>query len=91
MDQVDDRIQWLKSHRKFNHVEETLKNTTSRKELTRLQNNFVITPIDKAGNNIAFICQRYYARVLIRELGLNEPSENPTYQENADLKTEDVM
>ena len=33
-------------------------------ELKRLQNDFVIVPIDKAANNIAFICKQHYAHVL---------------------------
>jgi len=31
-------------------------------------NNFVTVPIDKAQNNIAFICKRFYAEVLNKEL-----------------------
>ena len=26
-------------------------------------------PIDKAGNNIAIICKRYYAEVILKEIG----------------------
>ena len=33
-------------------------------ELKRLQNDFVIVPIDKAANNVAFICKQHYAHVL---------------------------
>ena len=37
-------------------------------ELKRLQNDFVIVPIDKAANNVAVICRQHYAHVLFSEL-----------------------
>ena len=36
-----------------------------------LHNKFLVVPIDKASGNVAFICQRHYAQVLVNELGLN--------------------
>ena len=39
-----------------------------REELERLQNKFVLTPTDKAQNNILFTCQYYYLKVLREEL-----------------------
>ena len=29
-----------------------------------------MVPIDKAANNVAFICKRYYASIILQELGL---------------------
>ena len=40
-------------------------------ELKRLQNDFVIVPIEKAANNVAFICKQHYAHVLFSELKYN--------------------
>ena len=37
-------------------------------------------PIDKAANNIAFICKKYYVQVLTKELGLLSATSN-TYQQ----------
>ena len=37
-------------------------------------------PIDKAANNIAFICKKYYAQVLLKELVLLNTTLN-TYQQ----------
>ena len=48
-------------------------------ELTDIHDRFVLTPADKASNNIVFVCKKYYYECLIRELGLNNPSKNPTY------------
>ena len=54
-------------------------------------------PIDKAANNIAFICQKYYAQVLLKELGLlnitsniwmmqvNDTLQNVLHQQNNTL------
>ena len=36
-------------------------------------------PIDKAANNIAFICKKYYVQALLKELGLLSATSN-TYQ-----------
>ena len=44
-------------------------------ELERLQNLFVITPADKAGNNVIFSCKEYYVKSVKDEL-----STSNTYQ-----------
>ena len=52
-------------------------------------------PIDKAANNIAFVCKRFYAKVLLNEFGiLGIP--NPTYinlsnSDSQDIINEDVI
>ena len=38
--------------------------------LNILQEQYVISPIDKAANNITFICKKCYVHVLIKELSL---------------------
>ena len=48
-------------------------------ELSRLHENFVIVPADKASNNYTFVCKRYYVDILIEELGLHLLPGNPTY------------
>lgn len=50
-----------------------------RNNLKRLQDKFVIVPIDKASGNVAFICKRFYARVIFEELGLNQVDGSETY------------
>ena len=37
------------------------------KELTRLRQQFVLVPIDKAANNIGFICKKYFLEALHQE------------------------
>ena len=76
---IDDRIREVTPRLKFDPVSETLKDPFCRKNLKELQHRFVISPIDKATGNIALICKRFYAEVLVKELGLvGEKSE--TYQ-----------
>ena len=47
--------------------------------LNQLQDKFVIVPIDKATGNVAFICKRFHAKVILRELGLNANVNSATY------------
>ena len=49
------------------------------RELSRLHENFVIVPADKASNNYTFVCKRHYFDILIEELGLHSLPGNPTY------------
>ena len=52
----------------------------SKKELDRLKKDFVITVVDKAAGNFAFICKKLYFLKLAEELGLNNPVPgNDTY------------
>ena len=48
--------------------------------LKLLQKQYDICSIDRAGNNIAFICNQYYVQVLLKELGLLNTTSN-TYLE----------
>ena len=44
------------------------------------QKQYDMCSIDRAGNNIAFICNQYYVQVLLKELGLLNTTSN-TYLE----------
>ena len=59
-------------------------------ELSRLHENFVIVPADKASNNYTFVCKRYYVDILIEELGLHLLPGNPTYN-LTDFSTSEVL
>ena len=48
--------------------------------LNILQEQYVMCPIDKAANNVAFICKKYYLQGLLKELGLLNTTSN-TYQQ----------
>ena len=50
--------------------------------LKDLHKRFVIVPVDKASNNFAIICKKFYLEVLMKELGINEKgiTGNDVYQ-----------
>ena len=49
--------------------------------LSSLHDKYVIVPVDKASNNIVFVCKSYYFECLIKELGINNnTSSNTTYK-----------
>ena len=59
---VDERIYRLKPFVNFNVSQPVLKNDSSVACLEDLQQQFVIVPIDKASNNIAFVCKAFYIK-----------------------------
>ena len=43
-------------------------------DLKKLQDDFVIVPVDKAANNFSFICKKFYLLTLVKELGFPDGS-----------------
>ena len=62
-----------------------LKQTAVSEALNKLQSLYVITPIDKASKNIAFICKRFYIGCLLEELGIPGNSSS-TYSISSNSK-----
>ena len=79
MTKVDIRIKQLKKKIKFKRNKQVLREPDVVTDLNDLQSKYVMCPIDKAANNTAFICKRYYVEVILKELGLNSSQSN-TYQ-----------
>ena len=79
LEKVDNRIKSLSSNLKYHKVNVSLSNEEVKSCLSELQSKYVITPIDKANGNIAFICKRYYALIIVKELGLESHTGSPTY------------
>ena len=52
-----------------------LKQSKVAKSIEELQERFVITNIDKAGNNFGIICKKYYLDVLKKELGISNTAD----------------
>jgi len=46
--------------------------------LADLHSKYVVVPADKASNNIVFVCTTYYIDCLVKELGINNITGNPT-------------
>ena len=79
-EKVNKKIKELKSKFKFSKVKQVLRDPEEIFYLNILQEQYIMCPIDKAANNIAFICKKYYVQVLLKELGsLNTTSS--TYQQ----------
>ena len=54
-------------------------------ELRRLKDKYVITVVDKAANNFAFTCKKFYFMKLASELGMDNPNPgNDTYFHRVD-------
>ena len=90
--ELDTLSEWIKSIgevvkrriRRLKHSVNTRSESICRdpdvvRELSRLHENFVIVPADKASNNYTFVCKRHYVDILIEELGLHSLPGNPTY------------
>ena len=70
MSNVDKKIECLKHRTLQFKTQQVFQNYSSKKCIKELHDRFVIAPIDKATGNVAFICKRFYASVLVNELGL---------------------
>ena len=72
------------SKNKSKTVKSVFDDCEAKAELKRLQNDFVIVPIDKAANNLAFICKQHYADIIFSELKysqiLSNTSPSDTYE-----------
>ena len=76
---VENKINHLKSFVKPKATKPVLKNDSSLLCLENLQQQFVLVPIDKAANNIAFVCKSFYIRRILDEVGITNLSSN-TYK-----------
>ena len=70
MEKVNNKIEELKSTIKFSKVKQVLRDPEVISYLNILQEQYDMCPIDRAANNIAFICKKYYVQVLLKEFGL---------------------
>ena len=71
---VADRISNLKGHFKSPKCK-VLDQHDVKDTLHKLHANHALVPADKAANNVVIVCKKYY----IKELGINNVSNNPTY------------
>ena len=86
MDKIKDRIRRLKNKRyrgrDNNRVNSTKFFTILRAAAAQLHENFIVSTVDKASNNFAFVCKKFYVQMLLKELGFNQelqPIGNITY------------
>ena len=67
---VENRIRSLKSKKVPSVVKPLLRDDAVKNALADLHNKFVVVPIDKASNNVAIICKRFYIQKLLDEVGV---------------------
>ena len=73
---VDINITCLLQKNSSNHFKNFSNNKLAMDHLKNLHDKYVIATIDKATSNGAFICQRLYALVQVKELGIDEDKSN---------------
>ena len=73
------KVNHLKFWKVSQPVKPVLKDPDVKEYLAELHSKFVLVPIDKASNNIAIICKRFYINKLLSEVGLSG-NPNNTYQ-----------
>ena len=76
---VDDRVRILKFWKVPSVTKQILQEEEVKTSLSELHRKFVIVPIDKAANNVALICKRFYIQRLLNEVGISG-NVSPTYQ-----------
>ena len=86
---VDDKIRSIKLRIHPKKTKQVLKRRDVVDYLEQLHKKFVFVPIDKAGNNIAIICKRYYVEVILKEIG-QIGSGNSTYEKSSKTVAEVV-
>ena len=59
--------------------------------LYNIHKDFVVVSIDNSTGNIAFVCKRFYASVITRELGLNNNSSTDIYKNASGLSANDII
>ena len=88
-DHCNERLSFFKCSYTHEHTV-SLDDFDIKHELTILQDKFVITPIDKAPNNIGLTCKWYSIYVTLKELGILPNTNNPTYI-NTHLEESEVI
>ena len=75
-------------------IDKVLDNTVVKASLRNLHSKFVFCPIDKAGNNVAIICKRLYAQVILKELNLasiDSGEDSNTYTRVLDRQEQEIV
>ena len=90
MEKVGSKIEHLKKKITPRQTNPVLKREDVQTYLKNLQKHFVLVPIDKASNNIAIICKRFYVEVILKEVGVLGDLGNPTYT-HADRESIDII
>ena len=89
MEKVEAKIRLLKIKIRPQKTNPVLKDTEVKEYLQTLHDKYVLVPIDKAANNVAIVCKRYYVQVILKEIGILGEGNN-TYVRTKRL-TEEII
>ena len=89
LEKVKEKIEALKRKRLPSRRKPILQDTVIKEYLETLHNKYVIVPVDKAANNFAFICKRYYVARLLTEVGI--PNGNSQTYERLDTDYHQII
>ena len=89
LNKVDSKIRLLRRKIKYQKLNPVLKRPEVVDYLKHIHDKFVLVPIDKASNNIAIICKRYYVEVILNEIG-HIGTGNNTY-EKVERSVQDIV
>ena len=91
---ISDKISSTTNHFNIRKTVPILEQYAPKMALKDLQSKYIITSIDKATGNVAFICKRFYAKILSEELGCNDhhkPLEDKTYIKINNLSKDEII
>ena len=88
---IDERISYLTNKLYTNKHEDCVSSPDVRNASGNIHKDFVVVPTDKATSNIALVCNRFYASVITKELGLNNNSSTNTYNNASGLSATDII
>ena len=87
---LNDKINTLKTRIHPKPTTKILSDDVVKNDLDKLQERYVMVPIDKADNNVAFVCKRYYIEVIVKELGMRgNPSS--TYEHLHNISPNEII
>ena len=69
LQKVDQKINQLRTRIRVQRTKQVLREPEVIEYIEELHKNFVVVPIDKASNNLAVACKKYYAEVILKEIG----------------------
>ena len=79
LESVDGRVSILNRKKTPSATKPILLDEDVQASLAELHSRFVVVPIDKAANNVAIICKRFYIQKLLDEVGV-PGNASPTYK-----------
>ena len=81
---LDEKITSLRERIKLHKTNPVLRQEEVVEYLKTLHNKYVLVPIDKAANNVAIICKKYYTEVILKEIGILGECSNTYKKVNMD-------